>query len=222
MTTFSFHHVEQDDFTEVLNLFWNDFMPFEPATRLIKFCNKNNYKIHNLDIMLNSLLEQNTCYLAKTETGEIAGVIFCLLDKINDMTDNPPKKTELLSQGWPEDFTKVLLLLDQACNHKVLMNNKKVTEKLDLYAIVVKEKYRCQGLANKLIAKAMHEAKKMGISLISITCTSSFTQRCCIKLGFNIENEILYKDWYCDNIKVCNNDEIDPLHTSIVVYSKFI
>jgi predicted GNAT family acetyltransferase len=102
------------------------------------------------------------------------------------------------------------------------MNNKKVTEKLDLYAIVVKEKYRCQGLANKLIAKAMHEAKKMGISLISITCTSSFTQRCCIKLGFNIENEILYKDWYCDNIKVCNNDEIDPLHTSVVVYSKFI
>jgi GNAT superfamily N-acetyltransferase len=220
MTTFSFHTVTPSDYTKVLNLFWTELIPHEETTRLSKSYNKT--EISNLDLTMHAVLQLNVSYMAKTPSQEIAGVLFCAIDEIHTLADELPDETIYRYRGWPENFIKVLLLLDRLIDHKQFMKNKIVKQKLDLFALVVKKKYRRQGLATQLISKAIEEAKKMRFTLITMICTSGFTQRCCNKLGFTVENTILYKDWYHKAIKVCNEDEIDPLHQSVVVYSKCI
>jgi predicted GNAT family acetyltransferase len=220
MSTFCFYPIKPADYTEALNLFWTELMPHEQTTRLSK--SYNGTKIANLDLIMRQLLQLNVSYMAKTNSGEIAGVIFCAIDKIDTFPDKLPCKSFYLRTGWPERFINVLLLLDQAIDHKQFMKNKKVKQKFDLFAVVVKKKYQRQGLATQLILKAIQEAKNMNFNMITMISTSKFTQQICIKLGFNIENTIFYKDWYCDHIKVCNDDEIDPIHQSMIVYFKCV
>jgi predicted GNAT family acetyltransferase len=64
------------------------------------------------------------------------------------------------------------------------MCDKKINIMLDLFALVVKTDYRGHGLATQLIEQAIHNAHNMNVFLINITCTSSISQRCSIKLDF--------------------------------------
>jgi hypothetical protein len=108
---FTFHLVEPADYEEALNLFWNHFIPFEPATRLAGCCNKIGYRIYNLDLMLRDMLKSNMCFMAKSQQGDMAGVIFCIIDnKVKNTICESPTISEYLHQGWPQDFTPVLLL----------------------------------------------------------------------------------------------------------------
>jgi GNAT superfamily N-acetyltransferase len=94
-----------------------------------------------------------------------------------------------------------LLLLDHLGYHPNIMNDKKVNQLLDIFAVVVKPNYRRMGIATQLITKAITEAQLVDIPLVTVVCTSAFTQRCCAKLGFNAENTIFYKDWHYKNLK---------------------
>jgi predicted GNAT family acetyltransferase len=217
---FTFHTVNSENWEEVLDIFWNYFMPWEPATRLAGCCIKNGYRIYNLDSMLRNMLKNKTCWMAKNNKNEIVGVIFCTT--VTKSPDRLPTKDEYLQQGWPVDFTNVLILLDQLCNHQKLMCDKKANIMLDLFALVVKTDYRGHGLATQLIEHAIHNARNMNVFLISISCTSSFSQRCSKKLDFSLENIILYKDWSCDGQKIINDKDIDPLHPAAISYYKVI
>jgi predicted GNAT family acetyltransferase len=220
---FTFHLVEPADYEEALNLFWNHFMPFEPATRLAGCCTKIGYRIHNLDLMLRDMLKRNMCFMAKSQQGDMVGVIFCIIDnKVKNTICESPTKSEYLRQGWPVDFTPVLLLLDQLCDHQKIMLDKGMSQMLDLFALVVRTDFRGQGIATQLITKALNEAKTMGIPLVCITCSSNFSQRCSVKLGFKVENSILYKDWYCEGQKIVKDEDIDPIHPAAISYFKIL
>lgn len=224
MTTskFTYCQINPLDHEEALNLFWNDFMPHEPASRLAGCCTKTGYRIHNLDNMLREMLKNNMCYTAKDEKGELAGVIFCTI--YFQTKNNSTKlftKEEFIHQGWPADFSEVLLLLQELSPFSKIMTTTKTDKILDLFAIVVKNKFRRQGIATQLISCALDKAKSLKIPLVNITCTSSFTQRCSIKLEFSKENSILYKDWKCKD-QIIGQENIDPVHSVAVSYLKFV
>jgi GNAT superfamily N-acetyltransferase len=219
---FTFHVVKSANYEEVLNLFWNHFMPWEPATRLTGCCTRPGYRIYNLDSMLRRMLKDNTCWMAKHINNEIVGVIFCTEFIKEDLPHKIPTKTEYLHQGWPIDFTNILLLLDQLCDHQKLMCDKKVNWMLDIFALVVKTNFRGQRIATQLIKTAVNNAKTMGVPLVSISCTSTFSQKCSINLGFNVENTILYKNWQCDGQNVFNEENIDPVHKGAISFYKII
>ncbi len=107
------------------------------------------------------------------------------------MPSKLPTKSEYIHQGWPTDFTLVMLLLDELCDHQKLMCDNKVNLMLDLFALVVKTSFRGQGLATQLINETIKYAQTMSVPLVSISCSSAFTQRCSIKLGFNEDKTIL-------------------------------
>jgi hypothetical protein len=141
------------------------------------------------------MLSSQKCYIAKDEKGNIAGVIFRhLSNKDNKSTSQSPSKTEYIQLGWPCDFIPVLLLLDQLCHHQKILNIKNVSHLIDIFAIVIKTSFRCQGLASQLLTKTLNGAQALNISLVTITCTSFFTQWCSIKLGFTIENTKAYNN----------------------------
>jgi len=217
MASFTFCRVEPKDYKEALNLFWNHFMPDEPVTRLVGCCTRTGYRIHNLDKMLSEMLNKRTCWMAKSFEGEMAGVIFCEQDVLKKNPSQTPCKADYRDQGWPEDFTEVMLLLDQLCDHQKLMKDKGVDQLLDLFALVISPNFRKQGLASRLIAKAVSEAEKMLMPLISISCTSSFSQRCSIKLGFSHEKTIAYETW-----NTVWKNAIDPVHPTAVLYFKYL
>jgi len=219
---FTFHVVESADYEEVLHLFWDHFMPWEPATRLTGSCTKLGYRIYNLNSMLRKMLQNNTCWMAKSQHNEIVGVIFCTKITKDDMPSKLPTKSEYIHQGWPTDFTLVMLLLDELCDHQKLMCDNKVNLMLDLFALVVKTNSRGQGLATQLIKETIKNAQTMGVPLVSISCSSAFTQRCSIKLGFSENKTILYKNWHCDGQKIANVEDIDPIHQAAVSYYKVI
>jgi hypothetical protein len=79
------------------------------------------------------MLKSNMCFMAKSQQGDMAGVIFCIIDnKVKNTICESPTISEYLHQGWPQDFTPVLLLLDQLCDHQKIMLDKGVSQMLDL------------------------------------------------------------------------------------------
>ena len=102
------------------------------------------------------------------------------------------------------------------------MNERNVTHLLDIFAVVVKPAFRRQGLAFLLMNKAVHKAKAKHIPLMTITCTSSFTQQCAIKLGFCKEKSMYYKDWHCEGQKIVSDKNIDPVHPVAISYCKLL
>ena len=196
-------------------------MPNEPVTRLMGCCTKAGYRIYNLDNLLREMLYSQTCFMAKNKESAIVGVVFCnVISKPNEPIDICPTKTEYIKQGWPDDFAHILLLLDQLGYHPKIMLEKKVHQLFDIFAVVVKPEYQQQGLATQLITKALTKAQSLKIPLVTITCTSTFTQRCCNKLGFEIENMIRYENWFYEGKQIFNN--IDPAHPAIISYVKYM
>jgi GNAT superfamily N-acetyltransferase len=199
-------------------------MPNEPVTGLIGCHTAVGYRIYNLDLLLREMLQSQTCFMAKDQKGNIIGIAFCtvILKKDDTTIHELPTRDEYLCQGWPVDFTHILLLLDHLGYHPNIMNDKKVNQLLDIFAVVVKPNYRRMGIATQLITKAITEAQLVDIPLVTVVCTSAFTQRCCAKLGFNAENTIFYKDWHYKNIKIFDNNKIDPVHPAAISYYKYI
>jgi len=144
--------------------------------------------------MLRRMLQNNTCWMAKSQNNEIVGVIFCTKITKDDMPSKLPTKSEYIHQWWHTDFTLVMLLLDELCDHQKLMCDNNVNLILDLFALVVKINFRGQGLATQLINETIKYAQTMGVPLVSIICSSAFTQRCSIKLGFSEDKQ------YCTRI----------------------
>lgn len=216
--------VKSEDFEEALDIFWKHFMPNEPVTGLIGCHTAVGYRIYNLDFLLREMLQSQTCFMAKDHKGNIIGIAFCtvILKKDDTTIHELPTRDEYLCQGWPVDFTHILLLLDHLGYHPNIMNDKKVNQLLDIFAVVVKPNYRRMGIATQLITKAITEAQLVDIPLVTVVCTSAFTQRCCAKLGFNAENTIFYKDWHYKNIKIFDNNKIDPVHPAAISYYKYI
>jgi hypothetical protein len=57
---------------------------------------------------------------------------------------------------------------------------------------------------------------------VTITCTSSFTQRSSVKSLFTMGKMLYYKDWYYDGQKVIKDEYIDPVHPVAISYFKFV
>ena len=223
VSQFTIDSVNFKDHEEALDLFWNYFMPCEPLTRLVGCNIKSGYRIHNLDRLLIQMLKSPSCLIARSEKGDLAGVIFCnVIMRTEHAKLESPSKTEYLHSGWPEDFVYILLLLDELNYYPKELSNKEVNCLLDIFAIVVKPEFRRQGLASQLIDQAVNRAKLLNIPLVTITCTSSFTQRSSVKSMFTMEKMLYYKDWYYDGQKVIKDENIDPVHPVAISYFKLI
>ena len=214
---FTFHLITPTDYEKSLTLFWNHFMPYEPTTQLAGCCTRPGYRIYNLDTMLRKMLCSQTCYMAKNKDGNIVGVVFChIIDKNNPFVYHSRK--EYLQQGWPCDFIPVLLLLDQLCHHQNILKSKNVDRFIDIFAVVVNTNYRHRGLASQLITKTLDEAQASNMPLATISCTSFFTQRCSLKLGFTAEKTIAYKDWNWGK----KTFSVHPVHSNAVLFTKYL
>lgn len=66
---------------------------------------------------------------------------------------------------------------------------------LDLTIAAVAKEYQHQNLFSKMLQMSFEEAKQKGFSGVTVTCSSEYAHKACLKLGLKCINEISYADY---------------------------
>lgn len=93
-----------------------------------------------------------------------------------------------------EQFKTIFGLLYKVNKKVDLFKKYDVQELFECRILSVDENFRGKGLANVLMLDSLEVARKAGFKVFKADATGMFSQKVCLKNGFQVEAEILYKD----------------------------
>lgn len=133
-------------------------------------------------------LEFGTCTLAEDSTGKLIGVRLAkprTPEDVDNLNIDIPKTT--LDRMWR-------MVYDLALNANTF-ERFGVEKIMHSMVLGVDKDYRGKGLGTQLYKENMKLAKELGYTVYTCDCTSLFSAKACLRLGFDIIYEIAYTDY---------------------------
>lgn len=159
--------------------------------------------------------------VSTTENGqeEIAGAILCTIHKKNE--ENAIYKV-VFEKPMDEKFKKINDLTDYA---KVLAaptieGVHQVTEYLEGVFLSVKESFSGQGIAKKLVTAMEEGARAKSVKLIYVGCSSEYTAKVLLRLGYTEVAAVKYAEYRHDNELVFGG--VKPPHVAYKAMIKLL
>ncbi|KAL6434884.1 hypothetical protein ACFW04_005214 [Cataglyphis niger] len=181
--------VPENRYDEAIHhLRWN-FFADEPLNNAVRLCAKGESQ-YELEQHCLLTLKQGYSRMLVNSKGTIAGMAL----------------NGTLKKGEREEAERRLAELDDEKFKTIFGLLYKVNDKIDLFAkynvdevfecriLSVDENYRGRGLANILMADSLKVAKDAGFKVCKADATGIYSQRVCLKHGFQVEAEISYAE----------------------------
>ncbi|XP_023322794.1 uncharacterized protein LOC111697130 isoform X2 [Eurytemora carolleeae] len=195
--------VTPEDYSGIILLLRKYFFPHEPAAVGLDLCPKG-YAIPGVEKTVLSMLETEYSLVAE-EDGQLIGVLVANLKtgEDDDSDEKKPEKDD--SDELPEKMIKLLSFFDDLSTdfgRFCIMEKYCKTSCLEIYMLCTKSEVRKQGLATKLVSQALKMAEEKQVGLVETLALSVYSQAIFRKLGFQVENEIPYKDYAQDEVLI--------------------
>nr|XP_039274179.1 uncharacterized protein LOC120348120 [Styela clava] len=142
--------------------------------------NKGDWKTHFTPILESGVSQAVS--IGVFDKSILCGVAINLLSQVSQQGPSPRKAT-------PIKIRQALQLLQS------MSQNFKEKNFLEIFIITVKQDYTKRGIASRLCVKSEEIARKLGLSCLSITCTSAYMQRAANRLGYQTMEKTFYKDY---------------------------
>lgn len=144
---------------------------------------------------------------------EIVGTILCTLHKNGQ--ENPIYK-KVFKIPMDEKFKKICEITDHAKDLANIYDQYQVDEYLEGVIISVKPSHSGRGIARKLIEAVEEHSKEKGFKLIYVGCSSEFTAKVMIRMGYQQVVAVPYEEYRKGGQQVF---KVKPPH---VAYKGFI
>lgn len=186
MSEFTFRIANESDKECIGKFLLEHFFNDEPI------CRSENATID--DISLGKILkciDSGTCTIAEDADGNLAGLRLAMPktpEDVKSMNVKNPKKT--IDRMW-----RMVYDIAVAANAFERYGVDKIMQSM---VLSVDGKYRGKGLGTQLYAENMKLAKDLGYKVYVCDCTSLFSAKACLKLGFETIFEIAYSDYKND------------------------
>ncbi|GJQ86088.1 putative N-acetyltransferase [Trypoxylus dichotomus] len=202
----NYDFVTPNERDEILEFLKRNFYADEPITRYIDVLGHPN-AVKTLSQFSMKNLDQNISFLARSETGELAGVCLNSIKAKDDPEDEPITDPV---------FGKIARLLGFAYEEaKVFEKFPDIERVVSVDIISVDRIFQGGGIAKVLMDKTRDLAREKGIKMIRVDCTSYFSARASEKLGMQCVYELKYADYKENGVQVFDPE---PPHTALKVY----
>lgn len=208
MTELTFRAGTENDKNRVKTFLLDNYFPDEPI------CKSEHAEIDgkNLDKIV-KCLEYGTCTLAEDCDGKLIGVRLA----------EPSLPTDIESYNVKNPKTyleKLWVFLYKIAQEANTFEKYRVEKVMHSMLLGVDKDYRSKGLGTQLYRENMKLAKKLGYSLYTCDCTSLYSAKACLNLGFDIVYEMPYADYKDENgVQIFKPH---PPHDKIRVFAKLL
>nr|XP_050859244.1 arylalkylamine N-acetyltransferase 1-like [Vespula vulgaris] len=181
--------IPEDRFADAIDhLKWN-FFADEPLNHAVGLCKKgeSHFELERHCLLT---LKQGYSRMLVTENGTIAGM--ALNGVLNE--DERDEASRRLEEIDDEQFKKIFGQLYKVNKKVNLFWKYNVQELFECRILSVDENFRGKGLANVLMSDSLEVARKAGFKVFKADATGMYSQKVCLKHGFQVEAEIPYTD----------------------------
>ncbi|CAK9806794.1 Arylalkylamine N-acetyltransferase 1 [Anthophora plagiata] len=181
--------VPENRFDDAIHhLKWN-FFSDEPLNHAVGLCGKGESQFE-LERHCLLTLKQGYSRMLVDQNGTIAGMALNGILKKGEREEAERRLAELNDEKF-----KIIFGLLYKVNEKIdLFSKYNVDELFECRILSVDENFRGKGLANVLMADSIETAKNAGFKVFKADATGMFSQKVCLKHGFQVEAEIPYTD----------------------------
>nr|XP_012215337.1 PREDICTED: dopamine N-acetyltransferase [Linepithema humile] len=179
--------VPEDRYDEAIHhLRWN-FFADEPLNNAVGLCAKGESQLE-LERHCLLTLKQGYSRMLVDKKGAIAGMALNGILKKGEREETERRLSEL-----DDDKFKTIFGLLYKVNDKIDLFEKYDVDKLfECRILSVDENYRGKGLASILMADSVETARNAGFKVCKADATGAYSQKVCLKHGFQVEAEIPY------------------------------
>ncbi|XP_077972019.1 arylalkylamine N-acetyltransferase 1-like [Styela clava] len=167
------------DMEDTMEILLRHFTSREPVSSHLNV-DKTDWKTHFTPV-LESAISQDVS-IGVFDKSVLCGVAINVLSQGSQQGPSPRKPT-------PIKIRQALQLLQS------MSQNFKEKNFLEIFIITVEQDYTKRGIASRLCVKSEEIARKLGLSCLSITCTSAYMQRAANRLGYQTMEKTFYKDY---------------------------
>ena len=160
-----------------------------------------------------STLANNLNLIAVSTSGAVVGVV--LNDKLEPTSDEEP---EYITTCENPKFKKILRLLYYVDKNLSRDGKYRGLNVLDIRIISVDSNWRGKGVGKALVEKALAIGREKGFHAARTVCSSFFSGKLCLRLGFERVYELNYADYHGEDGKPVFTPALP--HTGIVTYVK--
>lgn len=195
----------KEDEDEAIKHLKENFVKDAPVANYLKLSDSPGF-----DEFFKEIFKISVSYKAVNREGSIVGVLInriVLKDvsssiQLYSFSSNYYKQTLQKPLQLPEDFFKdkdetfcnyIGLAVNIDCIVNIFHLYPNINSYLEDFILSVDRNYRGMGIATKLIEKTFEFAEANELSVIRIDCTSYFTYKICLALGFHKIAEIPFK-----------------------------
>ncbi|XP_025154425.1 dopamine N-acetyltransferase isoform X1 [Harpegnathos saltator] len=181
--------VTEEHFDDAIHhLKWN-FFADEPLNNAVGLCSKGESQ-YELERHCLLTLKQGYSRMLLDKKGAIAGMALNGILKKGEREEAERRLAELDDKKF-----KTIFRLLYKVNEKVdLFTKYNVDELFECRILSVDENHRGKGLANILMADSVETAKNAGFKVFKADATGVYSQKVCLKHGFQVEAEIPYTE----------------------------
>ncbi|KAL0130754.1 hypothetical protein PUN28_002402 [Cardiocondyla obscurior] len=181
--------VPEDRYDEAIHhLRWN-FFADEPLNNAVGLCARGESQ-RELERHCLFTLKQGYSRMLVNKKGAIVGMALNGILKKGEREEAERRLDELND----EKFKTIFRLLYKLNDKIDLFTKYEVDELFEFRILSVDADHRGKGLANILMADSIQTAKNAGFKVCKADATGAFSQKVCLKYGFQVEAEIPYTE----------------------------
>ncbi|KAL5292381.1 hypothetical protein ACFFRR_011279 [Megaselia abdita] len=206
MSDFKFRVGTSEDKTQVSEFLNQHFWVEEPTRKTTGIEVTKDIQ----DRVLRSL-DLGTSTIAEDNNGNIVGIRLAI-----------PKTKESLNKNIGEPQNILEKIRKDMADGANVFERFKTDKTMHSVALAVDGKYRGLGLGEKLYKENMRLARSLGYTVYVCDCTSAFSAKACVKLGFENVFEVVFSKYKDANCKLSFSELPSPPHVKAVVYVKVL
>lgn len=209
---YEFRTAQFEDYNSVLNCLRENFIHEEAINQAYP---AKDFK-KDEEFFMSLLFEENILLAINKADKTLAGFVAMEIINGNTLCDLSVEAEETKDPIWA-DILKFLYYIESKAD---VIKRCNVAESLHIHGVSVDKKHRGKGLGTKLFEKPFEVARKRGLKLVSVECTSVSSSNIARRVGMDLISTVTY-DEYHDKIGMKIFSPIPP-NFEIKTFVKFI
>lgn len=216
LSTFTISKVTNRDTDRIIDFLRRFFFKDEPLNVAVGLLADPDSNCIELEEYCINSIPDGVSLMVLNADGEIVGVCLNGIDQKNGKVSKDGAENTDEECANPK-FRKILNLLSEVSKRSNVFGQFPSAEKvLEVRILSVDDNYRGKGIAKKLIEKSKDLGQELGIPLVRVDCTSTFSAMAVARLGFQCIFSMDYAE-YLDS----NGEQVfhpPPPHSSVKTF----